>query len=116
MASTPKFIQGVYTFKGAGLDTPKPFSPRAVYQVPGYKRAQLIYVRLGNSTPELVTLLLARDSRAMRYFPVGAKSAYHVSLAVTEDLFPESELELLVAAPEDLEGSLVVDMGLMEID
>jgi len=116
MASTPKFIQGVYAFKGAGLDTPKPFSPRAVYQVPGYKRAQLIYVRLGNSTSELVTLLLARDSRAMRYFPVGGKSAYHVSLAVTEDLFPESEIELLVAAPEDLEGHLVVDMGLMEID
>jgi len=116
MSSTPKFIQGVFPFKGAGLDTPKPFSPRAVYQVPGYKRAQLIYVRVGNSTSELVTLLFTRDSRAMRYFPVGAKSAYHVSLAVTEDLFPESELELLIAAPEDLEGSVIVDLGLMEIE
>jgi hypothetical protein len=116
MSSTPKFIQGVYPFKGAGLDTPKPFGPRAVYQVPSYKRAQLIYVRVGNSSPELVTLLFTRDSRALRYFPVGAKSAYHVSLAVTEDLFPESEIELLLAAPEDLEGSIVVDFGLMEID
>lgn len=116
MASTPKFIQGVFAYKGAGLDTPKPLGPRALYQVPSYKRAQLIYVRVGNTAPELVTLLFTRDSRAMRYFPVGAKSAYHVSLAVTEDMFPESQLELLIAAPEDLEGHIVVDFGLMEID
>jgi hypothetical protein len=116
MSSTPKFIQGVFSFKGAGLDTPKPFSPRAVYQVPSYKRAQLIYVRLGNSSAELVTLLFTRDSRALRYFPVGAKSACHVSLAVTEDLFPESELELLLLAPDEVEGSIVVDLGLMEIE
>lgn len=116
MSSTPKFLQGVFSFKGAGLDTPKPLGPRATYQVPSDKRAQLLYVRVGNSSPELVTILLTRDARAMRYFPVGAKAAYHVPLAVTEDMFPESQLEISVAAPEGLEGSVVVDFGLVEID
>jgi hypothetical protein len=114
--ATPKFIQGAYGFMGAGLDTPKPVSPRAVYAVPSDKRAQLVYVRVGNSTSELITLLFTRDSRPKRYFPVGAKSAYHVSLAVTEDMYPETELELLIAAPEGVEGHVVVDIGLVEID
>ena len=116
MASTPKFIQGIFAFHGAGLDTPKPLGPRAVYQVPPDKRAQLVYVRVGNMTDELVTLLFTRNSRAMRYFPVGAKAAYHVSLTVTEDMVSDSELEILIAAPEDVQGNVVVDFGLLEID
>lgn len=116
MASSPKFIQGVFAFHGAGLDTPKPLGPRAIYQVPAQKRAQLVYVRVGNTADELVTLLFTKNSRALRYFPVGAKAAYHVSLTVTEDMLPESELEILIAAPEDVQGNVVVDFGLVEID
>ena len=51
----------------------------------------------------------------MRYFPIGAKGAIHVTLAIVEDIPPESELELLVGAPEGLAGSVLVDMGLMEL-
>ena len=32
-------------------------------------------------------------------FPVGARGAVHVPLAVVEDIFPETVLELHVAAP-----------------
>ena len=32
----------------------------------------------------------------MRYFPIGAKSCEHVALVVTEDIFPETKLEVLL--------------------
>jgi len=116
MSSIPKFIQGTFEFSGAGLDTPKPLGPRAVYQVPDGKRAQLVYVRAGNTSPELVTLLFTRNSRPLRYFPLGAKQAYHVTLAVNEMLVADSEISLMLAAPEGVTGHVVLDFGLMEID
>ncbi len=52
---------------------------------------------------------------AFRYFPIGAKGAIHVQLAIVEDIDPESEIELAIGAPEGLEGSVLVDLGLLEI-
>jgi len=115
MSETAKFIQGVFAFRGAGLAQSAALSPEAKHVVPFDKRAQLIYLRAGNSSSELVYLVLTSGKRALRYFPVGAKSAVHVPLAIVEDIDPESELELCVGAPEGLEGTLVVDLGLMEI-
>ena len=115
MIETPKFIQGVFAFRGAGLARPAPLEPAATHRVPFDKRAQLIYLRAGNATAELVCLFLQRDEQTIRMFPVGAKSAVHVQLAIIEDVDPESELELRIGASEGAEGAIVVDMGLMEI-
>lgn len=115
MNETPKFIQGVFTFRGAGLTRPVPLAPTATYKVPYDRRAQLIYLRAGNSTSELLYLALNRGGKAMRLFPVGAKEAIHVPLSIVEDVEPESELELCVGAPEGLDGAIVVDMGVLEI-
>jgi hypothetical protein len=38
-----------------------------------------------------------------------------VPLAVVEDLQPETEIQLLVGAPEGLSGTAVIDLGLIEI-
>lgn len=115
MSESPKFIQGVFTFRGAGFGQQVPLRPPATYKVPFDKRTQLIYLRAGNSTPELIYLALKRDKKSIRLFPVGAKEAVHVPLAIVEDMDPESELELCIGAPEGLDGSLVIDMGLLEI-
>jgi len=115
MNETPKFIQGVYAFRGAGLERPVETKPLATYKVPFDKRAQLVYLRAGNSSAELVFLSLNKGKRPLRLFPIGAKSAIHVQLAIIEDIDPESELDLSVGAPEGLEGSLVIDIGLVEI-
>ncbi|HEY0469167.1 MAG TPA: molybdopterin oxidoreductase [Polyangiaceae bacterium] len=115
MNETPKFIQGVFTFRGAGLARPAPLTPAAIYKVPFDKRAQLIYLRAGNATSELVYLVLNRGGKSMRLFPLGAKAAIHVPLSIVEDIDPESDLELCVGAPEGLEGALVIDMGVLEI-
>jgi hypothetical protein len=115
MNETPKFIQGVFTFRGAGLTHPAPLTPAATYKVPFDKRAQLIYLRAGNASSELVYLALNRGGKCLRLFPVGGKVGIHVPLSIVEDIEPESELELCVGAPEGLEGTLVIDMGVLEI-
>lgn len=115
MNETPKFIQGVFTFRGAGLEHQIPLTPAGRYTVPFDKRAQLIYLRAGNATSELVYLALNRGGKTMRLFPVGAKEAVHVPLSIVEDVSAESELELCVGAPEGLAGALVIDLGVLEI-
>ena len=39
----------------------------------------------------------------------------HVPLAVVEDLSPETRLEVFVGAPAGVSGSVVIDIGLIEI-
>ena len=51
----------------------------------------------------------------MRWFPIGAKAATHVALAMVEDLDDGSVLELHLAAPDGLAGTVVVDLGLVEV-
>ncbi|MBV9968833.1 MAG: molybdopterin oxidoreductase, partial [Xanthobacteraceae bacterium] len=92
-----------------------PLDGKLAYTVPSDKRAQLIYLRAGNSSAELVYLVLTRDGRPMRYFPVGAKASDHVALVVTEDVFPDTRLDVLLAAPSGASGDLVLDIGLLEI-
>jgi hypothetical protein len=112
---SPKFIQGIFSFAGAGLDEPVPLGPEATHTVAADKRAQLIYLRAGNSTDEMIYLLLTKNQRAMRYFPIGAKNAIHVQLAIVEDIEPESKLDVRIGAAQGVNGSVVVDIGLVEI-
>jgi hypothetical protein len=111
----PKFLNGVYAFSGTGYDKPTLLSDKLVYTVPGDKRSQLIYLRAGNSCSELICVVLMQDGKPLRYFPVGAKSVQHIQLAVVEDIFPDSKLEVFFAAPTGVQGTVVIDVGLLEI-
>jgi assimilatory nitrate reductase catalytic subunit len=73
-------------------------------------------MRGGNSADAVIYLVLTREGRPMRYFPIGAKTSIHVPLAVVEDIFPESKIEVLVAAPDGVTGTVVIDFGLLESD
>lgn len=115
MLEKPAFIQGLFSFTGAGLKMPIALRPGVKYNVPGDKRAQMIYFRAGNASEELIYLVLTRRGVPMRLFPIGAKSAVHVPLAVLEDISPQTEIEVLGAAPEGLQASVVLDIGFMEI-
>ena len=106
----------MFTWEGEGLDKPRKLGNRAIYQVPADRRAQTIYLRAGNSCSEMVYLILTAGGKTLRLFPVGAKAAVHVPLAVLEDLAPASKVEILLAAPAGLSGSLILDAGFMEID
>jgi hypothetical protein len=59
-------------------------------------------------------VVLVKGGEAMRYFPIGAKESVHVPLRVVEDLSPDTELQVHLAAPTDMAGSVVVDIGIIE--
>lgn len=114
MEPTPLFLQGVYPFEGLGLEQPFLLAELS-YSVPSHKFAQPIYFRGGNSSDELIYCVLMRDGKPMRYFPIGAKSGIHVPLAVVEDLIGDTYLSIFLAAPKNSAGSVVLDIGLMEL-
>jgi hypothetical protein len=74
-----------------------------------------VYFRGGNSGDEMIYVVLMRDGAPMRYFPIAAKGAAHVSLRVVEDLLSDTVLELFVGAPKGAPATIVVDLGLVEI-
>jgi assimilatory nitrate reductase catalytic subunit len=115
MISKPAFLQGTYPFEGSGLDKPALLHPDLAYTVPDGAIAQTLYFRGGNTTDELVAVVLVRDGVPMRWFPIGARAGTHVALAVVEDVDEGSTLELHLAAREGLTGSVVVDLGLVEV-
>jgi assimilatory nitrate reductase catalytic subunit len=115
MSSTFRFLQGVFPFVGEGLEKAAPLDPALTYVVPEGARAQVLYFRGGNSAAELVAAVLLRDGVPTRYFPVGARSDVHVPLRVVEDVEAGEVLELRLAAPEGVTGTVVVDLGLVEV-
>ena len=115
MKSTPRFLHGVYPITGEGLGKPGPLDPSLRYTVPPGASAQALYFRAGNSTPELVYVLLLRDGEPVRWFPIGARGDVHVPLRVVEDLDGGTVVELHAAAPVGVTGELVVDLGLVEV-
>jgi hypothetical protein len=116
MLEKPVFLQGLFPYGGGGLNEPRAFTKELTYKVPDDRRAQLVYFRAGNPESDLVYVVFKRNGKAMRYFPVGAKAASHVELAVVEDLDPGTLLEVLIAAPENITASLLLDIGLVEIE
>ncbi len=113
--STPRFLNGAYPFIGTGYDKPAALDRSLVYVVAADKRAQLIYLRAGNSSAELAYVTLMQDGKTARIFPIGAKDAVHVPLAVVEDLQPDTRVEVFFAAPAGVSGTIVLDLGIIEI-
>lgn len=115
MHTKNRFLQGIYQFTGTGIDKAVPLDPALSYLVPDGSVAQALYFRGGNTAGELIALVLMRDGVPMRYFPIGAKSDVHVPLRVVEDLEGGTVVELHLAAPDGLTGSVIVDVGLVEV-
>jgi hypothetical protein len=113
--STPRFLQGPFDFEGNGLDKPLLIDDSLRYIVPAGCVTQPVYFRGGNSSDDMVSVVLFRDGKPMRYFPIAARGATHVALRVVEDLLGDTVLELFVAAPAGCTGTLIVDLGLVEI-
>jgi len=115
MYSKPKLLQGVFAYEGHGYANPHPLAGGLTYTVPVGKRSQFVYFRAGNSSAEMVYVVLMRDGEPMRYFPIGARGDVHVALAVVEDFMSSTKLEAFLAAPEGVSGTVVLDIGLVEV-
>ena len=113
--STPRFLQGPFEFEGIGLDKPSLIDESLRYVVPAGAVTQPVYFRGGNSCKQMITVVLFRDGKPMRYFPIAARGATHVALRVVEDLLGDTVLELFVAAPSGCTGTVIVDLGLVEV-
>jgi hypothetical protein len=113
--TTSRFLQGAFPFTGAGLEKLAPLTGLGGYTVPDGARAQAVYFRGGNSCDEMVAVVLLRDGVAMRWFPIAAKGATHVPLRIVDDVEAPSTIELRIAAPEGVSGTVVVDLGLVEV-
>jgi hypothetical protein len=109
------FLQGIFAFEGKGLEKLVPIDDSLRYVVPLGTTAQALYFRGGNSSDVLITVVLLRGGAPMRYFPIGAQAGTHVALRVVEDLDGDTELDLQLAAPEGITGSVVIDFGLVEV-
>lgn len=115
MPSRPRFLQGVFPYSGTGLEKAAPLPGAPVYTVPDGAVGQAVYLRAGNSGPELLVLHLVRDGVPMRLFPVAARGDVHVPLRVVEDLPAGTVVTVEFAAPEGVEGHAVLDLGLVEV-
>jgi len=113
--STPRFLQGPFDFEGNGLDKPLLIDDSLRYVVPAGCVTQPVYFRGGNSSDDMVTVVLFRDGKPMRYFPIAARGATHVALRVVEDLLADTVLELHICAPEGCSGTVILDLGLVEV-
>jgi assimilatory nitrate reductase catalytic subunit len=111
----PRFLQAVREFVGAGIDDFVPFDPPLGYTVPPDRSAQCVYFRGGNSTDQLICVVLTRDGEPMRLFPIGARASVHIPLRIVEDLLDDTHLELHIAAPVGCRGTVIVDLGLLEL-
>jgi assimilatory nitrate reductase catalytic subunit len=111
----PVFLQGAFPFAGRGFFTPKTLNDALVYEVPPQCTAEVVYFRAGNLSDDLVYLTLMADGKPIRYFPVGPKGDFHVPLVIVESQPSGTKLEVGFAAPRSLTGSIVVDVGIVEI-
>ncbi|WP_041782004.1 hypothetical protein [Mycolicibacterium chubuense] len=113
--SSPRFLQGAYDFSGSGYDNPVLLGDALRYVVPPGATTQPVYFRGGNSAKQMLSVILFCDGKPMRYFPIAAEGATHVALRVVEDLLADTVLQLYVAAPEGVTGTVIVDLGLVEV-
>ena len=112
--AAPRFLQGVYPFVGRGFFDLGPLHDSLSYRVPEGRTAEVIYFRAGNLSDDLIYLALSVDGRPVRYFPVGPKADFHVPLSIVETHPAGARLEVGLAAPRGLSGTVVVDVGILE--
>ncbi|MGI4790564.1 MAG: hypothetical protein ACRYFS_17150 [Janthinobacterium lividum] len=112
--ATPRFLQGVYPFAGRGFFDVGPLNEALCYEVPAGATAEVIYFRAGNLSDDLLYLSLCVNGQPVRYFPVGPKADFHVPLSITETHLAGARIEVGIAAPRGLSGSVVVDVGILE--
>ena len=55
------------------------------------------------------------NGQPVRYFPAGPKADFHVPLSIIESYPAKTRIEVCLAAPRGLSGTVVVDVGILEV-
>ena len=112
--STPRFLQGRFPFVGTGFESLDAIDASLAITVPDGATLQAVYFRGGNSTDSMITVALMHNGEPVRYFPIPAQGATHVPLRLVEDFIEGAELSLALTAPASTQGTVVIDLGLVE--
>jgi assimilatory nitrate reductase catalytic subunit len=111
----PVYLQGVFPFMGNGLLHPGLLHPDLRVVISPERCARLAYFRAGNAADTLIYLSVLVDGKVHRYFPIGPQSHTHVALAIRE-IFPAgTRMEIHLAAPDGVMGTVIVDAGLVTL-
>ena len=116
MPSKNRFLQGIFEFQGLGIDKPAPLDDSLVYVVPDGSIAQALYFRGGNTSDELVAVVLMKDGVADALLPdrcQGRRARTTAGGARTSKAAPRSSCTSPLR--QGLTGSVVVDVGLVEV-
>ena len=113
--AVPRFLQGVFPFAGRGMFSAIPLDDTLSYIVPSGKMAEVVYFRAGNLSDDLIYMALWADDKAIRYFPIGPKADIHVPLAIVDPHPAGTHLQIGFAAPHGLTGTIILDVGIVEI-
>ena len=103
--STPRFLQGPFDFEGNGLDKPLLLDDSLRYVVPAGCRNPAGVLPRRQLQRRLVTVVLFRDGKPMRYFPIAARGATHVALRVVEDLSADTRARTVRRRARGLHGN-----------
>jgi hypothetical protein len=107
----PVLLQTITVFEGRGLEQPQPLN--LSYSVPAGRSAGMFYFRAGSTVSGMVNVSVLRNGKLMRYFPIAANSALHVSLAIVEELPAGTQIEIVAAGEGS--GTLILDIGYLVI-
>ncbi len=108
---TPVLLQTIVEFEGKGFFNPQTLDLR--YIVPADRTTGMLYFRAGSTVSSLVNVSILRNGQVLRYFPVAADSAIHVSLAIVEEHPAGTVLDVCVAGEGS--GLLILDIGYLEV-
>ena len=112
--STPRFLQGVFEFEGNGLDKPALLDDSLRYVVPAGAVTQPVYFRGGNSTDEIVTVVLFRNG-AHALLPDRRAGSDPRRAAGGGGTAGRHRARVVRRRPDGCSGTAVVDLGLVEL-
>jgi hypothetical protein len=114
-ASFPaRFLQGAFPFIGKGIFESVPIDSSLDMTVRKGMQAQVLYVRIGNHSEDLIYLTLTSNGTPIRHFPVGPQGALHIPMVIQELHPAGTKLSFLLAAARGVSGTVIVDVGIKE--
>jgi hypothetical protein len=108
------FLQGIFPFVGKGIFESIAIDESLNLTVPKGVCAQVVYVRLGNHSDDLIYLTLTANDTPIRHFPVGPQGALHIPMVIRELHPPDTKLTFLLSAARGVSGTVIVDVGIQE--
>jgi hypothetical protein len=106
-----RFLQGVFPFIGKGIFESVPDSSLDVTVCKGMQ-AQVLDVRSGNHSEDLIDLTLTSNGTPIRHFPVGPQGALHIPMLIQEPRPAGTKLSYFLAAARGVSGTVIVDVGI----